>query len=128
MSTTPLEIFVMVNLAVVGLIIGSYLVINRRISEKATKALKEVRDVEEKLSTELNKIKEECDNMILQVKEQSLLDGKGFSEVLSKINITLGKFQTTLEHFDRTLAGIERRTQEQINELKQDMRNKQDKK
>jgi hypothetical protein len=127
MTSTPLEIFVIVSLSMLGLILISYTMINKRISDKSAKAAADLIATERELKEQIAANKLEADEAIENIRQERVNDLKDFTHTLGEVNVTLGKFDTTLKHFDQTVVGIESRITKQIQELKQDIKEKQDK-
>lgn len=102
-QTVPLEAFVIIQLAVFGLILSVYLILsNRKVSKEEVKYIKEERDRQiEEIKQDHNMLRDDH-KLLIQLfrnhEDNRMKDLLNTADIFSRLNTTITKLDSTVTH------------------------------
>lgn len=140
LASTPIEVFITVALALFGLVLMAYLILSSKLTEHKEAAAKAVTEAKEKVEKAVDDVKDELNQVnksisahdeqhktsfkmlntltteIRFLHEGRREDSLRFADALTKLNTTLGKLESTLEHVNETMAKSMTNLEERVRE------------
>lgn len=139
-QTVPLEAFVIIQLAVFGLILSVYLILsNRKVSKEEVKYIKEERDRQiEEIKQDHNMLRDDH-KLLIQLfrnhEDNRMKDLLNTADIFSRLNTTITKLDSTVTHVKDLFIEIRKdiygrvgQLEEKFNKLDDKLDDKVDKK
>lgn len=114
-----IDLFISISVAMLGLILTGFLTVFKMIAGMKSDLSKsnEVIAVAARNNVSDETSIKEIKNEMMLMKEQRAKDVLQFTEVISKLNVTLGKIEVTLENSNSLMEKFERRLEDQGKEI-----------